>query len=115
MPKPRSSNRLSRRKTAWLASSSPTESNSGGTSSQPQRGPGAPLLISQRSRRGEAGAINQPAIAIGMRIHHRRIAGDQIRRQQAGAGANAETVAAEAGCQEEAGQAVDGGDHRLGI
>ena len=66
-----------------------------------------PVAGSHHPGRAEIGAIDHAAVAIGVGIDDRPVARDQIRRELAGRGADAEAMAAEARRHEEARQGVD--------
>src|SRR6185437_13273382 len=63
-------------------------------------------------RFAEIRAVDHAAVTEGMGGDDRRVAGYQVGRQTSRARADAETVAAVAGREIEAGHRVDGGDHR---
>src|SRR5262245_30802151 len=64
-----------------------------------------------QARLAEIRAVDQTAVAIGMRIDDRRIVGDDVGGEPPRSWTDAETMTAEARRNMQARQLVDGGDH----
>src|SRR5882757_5987342 len=73
------------------------------------------LIFLHHSWRAKVGAVHHAAVAIGVWIDDRRVAGDQVGRELPAGRPDAEAMAGEAGREIEAGQRVDRRDHRYAV